>query len=427
MRALAIGTVIIGLFLVAWPVAGPLWAQATAPDLAILRAQRLIERNPYDATAYYRLGDAYIQKVRESGDVAYFDRAEQALRKALDLRPRYSDAVRHLAYVRYSRHDFDGAARDAARAIELNAGDSPAYGILGDAQLEVGKYDQARESYEKMVRLDANLYSYSRRSGFRSLTGDAGGAIEDLRRAIEQGLGARAPRESIAWVQWQLGSDYFALGRLSDADAQFLEALKTFPNYYRASAGLAQVRAAQQRYQEAIDLYQKALSVVPLPDHAAALGDVFIKLGRAEDAKKQYDLVEYIGRLSTLNKVIYNRELAYFYADHDTKLDQALDLARRELEVRRDIYAYDLLAWALYKNGKPEEARAAMVEALKLGTRDARLFFHAGMIEHRLGNAETARNHLRRALATNRHFHVLHAQEAERVLRELGPGVGDAQ
>ncbi|MGH7409399.1 MAG: tetratricopeptide repeat protein [Candidatus Methylomirabilales bacterium] len=420
MRALRHIGLIVGSGLLLgglWP--GTLLAQGTAPDRTILLYQRMLQRNSRDARAYYRLGDAYIQKARESGDVTYFDLAEQALRKALEISPRYSDALRHLAFALYSRHDFAGAAREAGTAIDLNPGDSHAYGILGDAYLEVGKYAEAGQTYQKMLQLRGDLYSYSRRSGLRSLRGDAEGAIEDLKRAIEDGWASRQPRESVAWAQWQLGSDYFALGNLPGADAQYREALKTYPNYYRALAGLAQVRAAQEQYPEAIELYQKAIATIPLPDYAAAVGDVYKKLGRPEEAKRQYDLVEYIGYLNSLNEILYNRELAYFYADHDMKLKEALDLAKKELGVRQDIYAYDVLAWALYKNGKPQEARAPMQEALKLGTRDARLFFHAGMIAAALGEVEGAKAHLRRALETNPHFHLFHADLARKTLQDL--------
>lgn len=420
MRALRhIGLIVASALLLAglWPEA--LLAQGTTPDRSIRLHQQMLQRNPRDARTYYRLGDAYIQKARESGDVTYFDLAEQALRKALEIQPRYSDALRHLAFALYSRHDFEGAAREAERAITLNPTDSHAYGILGDAYLEVGKYDQAAETYQKMVQLGGGLYSYSRRSGLKSLRGDAEGAIEDLKRAIKEGRGSGQPRESVAWAQWQLGSDYFALGNLPEAEAQYLEALKTYPNYYRASAGLAQVHAAQQKYPEAIELYQKAIAIIPLPEYATALGDVYTKIGRHEEAKKQYDLVEYIGYLNTLNKILYNRELAYFYADHDTKLKESLELARKELEVRQDLYAYDVLAWALYKNGKPQEARPPMQEALKLGTRDAKLFFHAGMIAAALGEGEQAKAHLRRALETNPHFHIFHADLARKTLQDL--------
>ena len=148
---------------------------------------------------------------------------------------------------------------------------------------------------------------------------------------------------------------------------------------------MAQVRAAQKRYDEAIDLYRKAIAIFPMPEYIAALGDVYGKIGKPDEARKQYELVEYIGQLNALNQALYNRELAYFYADHDIKLNEGLEFAQRELDYRRDIYAYDVLAWNLYKNGKAEEARDAIEQALKLGTKDAKLLYHAGMIYHRLG------------------------------------------
>ncbi len=145
-------------------------------------------------------------------------------------------------------------------------------------------------------------------------------------------------------------------------------------------ASLAQVRAAQKKYDEALDLYRKAVAILPMPEYIAALGDVYRKMGRSEEARKQYELVEYIGKLSALNKALYNRELAYFYADHDIKIKEGLELAQHELDYRRDIYAYDVLAWNLYKNGQSEKAGEAIREALKLNTKDAKLFYHAGMI-----------------------------------------------
>jgi tetratricopeptide (TPR) repeat protein len=179
------------------------------------------------------------------------------------------------------------------------------------------------------------------------------------------------------------------------------------------------VRAAQRRYREAADGYRKALGVIPLPEYAAALGDVYTRMGREADARRRYALVEYIGKLSELNRVVYNRELALFYADRGLRLGDALALARAELQARRDVYTYDVLAWALYKNGRAREALEPMTQALRLGTPDARLLFHAGMIHHALGESEAARDYLGRALALNPSFHVLQAEVATKTLAEL--------
>jgi tetratricopeptide (TPR) repeat protein len=395
-------------------------AAASNAERLIAQAQYKIQRNPNNAQAYLELGDAYVLKGRESGDMSQFELAEKALRKSLAINPQQSGALRHLAHVLSSRHDFADAAQEAQKAIALNANDADAHGVLGDAYLDMGQYDEAERSYKAMLGLKESLASYSRMSGLKSLKGDRAGAVADLKKAIELGIEQDQPGESIAWAQWQLGMEHFALGRLQDAEKEITAALKYQPNYHRALAGIAQVRAAQGKYEEAVDLYQKTLAAIPFPEYAAALGDVYQKLKRQTEAQKQYDLVQYIGKLSALNQALYNRELAYFYCDHDLKLAEALVLAQNEIKIRQDIQGYDLLAWSLYKNGQSEEAKTAMGEALKLGSQDAKLFFHAGMIDKSLGENAKARDFFQRALAINPYFHIFHAATAQRELAELG-------
>jgi tetratricopeptide (TPR) repeat protein len=166
-------------------------------------------------------------------------------------------------------------------------------------------------------------------------------------------------------------------------------------------------------------LYQKAIAIVPMPTFVAELGDLYAKSGNQTEARKQYALVEYIGLLGRINQVLHNRDLALFYADHDMKLSEALDLAQKELEVRRDIYTWDALAWALYKNGKLTEAAEASGKALHFGTRDSLLLFHAGMIAEGLGQHEQARGELKQALEINPHFHPIYAEAAQQRLAAL--------
>jgi tetratricopeptide (TPR) repeat protein len=407
------------------------WTAASDSDRAIAQSRHKVRRSPNNPYVYYQLGDAYIQKARESGDPTYFDLAEKALRKSLSLNPAQSGARRHLAHLMALRHDFAAAAVEAEMAIAVDPNDADAHGVLGDAHLETGKFEHAEKAYMKMIALNENLASYSRLSGVKSLRGDHAGAVLDLKKAIELGREQNQPRENVAWAQWQLATDYFSQGDLASAEGYFQKALQTYPNYYRALAGIAQVRAAKGRYDDAIDLYHKAIAILPLPDFVAALGDIYAKAGEREKARQQYDLVEYIGKLSNVAEgrdrpLLYNRELAYFYADHDIKLTEALELARRELDYRKDIYAYDLLAWSLYKNGKTDDARDAIEEALKLGTKDAKLFYHAGMIHYRLGNQDKAKAFLNRALSTNPHFHILFADTAAQTLTQIERDVEQA-
>jgi len=205
----------------------------------------------------------------------------------------------------------------------------------------------------------------------------------------------------------------FQSGNLAGAEREIQAALRAYPSYHRGLAAMGQVRAAQRRYNEALEFYKQAIAVIPLPLYASALGDIYHRQKKAAEAEKQYALVEYIGKLGSLNQQVYNRELALFYADHDRHLSESLALAQKELEARHDVYTWDALAWSLLKNGRASEAHEAMQKALAIGTHDSLLFFHAASIERQLGNPDAA-EYARKAIALNPQFHVLYAEEARR-------------
>lgn len=244
-------------------------------------------------------------------------------------------------------------------------------------------------------------------------------ASGDLRHAVDLSRELRLPAENIAWTEFMLGEQFFQSGDLSAAEASEAASLADFPRYHRALAAMGQIRGEQGKLPEAISWYKQAIAIIPLPVYVAALGDHYSASGDAAQAQKQYALVEYIGKLSAINQQVFNRDLATFYADHDVKLTDALALARKELEVRHDVYTSDALAWALLKNGQLDEARTAIEQALRMGTQDALMEYHAGMICNTLGDRAKATHHLRRALAINPHFHILFATRAIQTLARL--------
>jgi tetratricopeptide (TPR) repeat protein len=421
MRRTVVGLVLLAVLGV------PAAAEPPPTDVVIKFYQSRAARNPDDPFPYTKLGAAYVQKARESGDITYYGLAEKALVQALALGPdpaTAAGATTLLAIVHFGRHEFREAVARAEAAVRYGAAGLHAYTVVGDAYVELGDYERAAVAYAKLSGLSGAEYPHSRVAYLRFLRGDPRGAIAEMQRGLEAVLAASAPRENVAWTHVALADLWFHVGDLSRAEAACREALASYPGYHRALAGLARVEGARQRYPEAVALYRRALAVIPLPEYAAALGDVLWKQGRVREAQQQYELVEYIGRLNALNRVVHNRELALFLADHDLKPQQALELARRELDVRRDVYTHDVLAWALYRNGRLREALAEMTAALRPGTRDARLFFHAGLIHHALGQADQARHYLERALATNPRFHVLHADLARSILVDLDNPTG---
>src|SRR5262249_47188188 len=147
----------------------------------------------------------------------------------------------------------------------------------------------------------------------------------------------------------------------------------------------------------------------------ADLGDLYANTGKDFLSRLNYEKLE----MSAKGQAAYARELSLYYSNHDRELSEALDLARQDLRVRQDVYAYDTLAWALCKNKRYKEAAEATTEALKLGTKDASLFYHAGMIYAGLGEKEKARDYLQKALDLNPHFSLLQAEKAKKALADL--------
>jgi tetratricopeptide (TPR) repeat protein len=406
---------------------------ASETDRQIQTLQDHVKEAPGDYAGYDGLGSAFFQKARETGDIAYYDLAERTLSKALALAPedfRAAAPLVHMALVYMGEHRFSEALALAQKAIATGSGNLAAFAIEGDAYTDMGDYEEAAAAYNTVQDLGRAVSSplslaymnNSRIAYLCYLHGDSAEAIRLMKSAIAAALQTNVPRENLAWLYFELGERYFQTGDLGNADLSYQGGITADPHHYRSLAGLAKIRAAQGKFEESIQLYQRSIAIIPFPVYVAELGDVYKKLGRTKEARQQYDLVEYIGHLSRLNQVLANRELALFYADQGIKLPEALELARKELEVRHDIYTWDTLAWVLYKNGRSQDAAQAMDKALSLHTSDALLLFHAGMIYHSLAKDSAARDFLTRALETNQHFHIFQVDLAGRTLEGIAHG-----
>ncbi len=386
----------------------------TTADRQIQAAQNAVGRDGSDSKGYNLLSAAYMKKARETGDFGFNARAEAALARSFEIAGDENnyDALKLKAALLLTYHRFGEALEVAQKARAMQPLDSENYGAMTDALVELGRYEQAFETAQTMIDLRQDTSAYARASYLRALHGDTDGAIEMMRAAASA---AKDP-ESIAWCRVHLGDELMNAGKLAAAEYEYDVALHVFPNYHPALAAKGRARLAAADTDSAIEFYKQAQARVPLPETAIALGDIYTSLGRSEEARRQYELVEFIERAGSTESRTYSRSLALFWADRDTKLDEALAVARRERTERADIYTSDALAWCLFKKGQLAEAKASMDEALRLGTRDAGLFYHAGMIHHGIGDRRNAAKYLKRALEANPTFNVLQADVARRTL-----------
>lgn len=337
----------------------------------------MVKTKPEDLHYQVLLAGAYIQKTRETTDYSYLERAASILDSVISADNTNYEARRLLIETELERHLFAKAAESSRRLIKVDSADPWTWGTLGDALTEMGEYNEAAEAYQHMVNLRPDLASYNRASHFYFLFNDVPGAIEIMKRAIEAGSSSL---ENVAWCMVDLGNIYFKTGRYKEAADSFTNALHTFRGYHPAYAGLAKTLAETGDLKGAIENYKRAQDITPLPDYAAALFDLYGKTGQTPLAQKQMDLLDAIDRVSRATGETANRNLVFAFADHDIKLDRALSLAKGELEFRRDIYSFDALAWALYKNHQYTEAAQYMEKAQALKTPEPLFRKHAEAI-----------------------------------------------
>ncbi len=382
----------------------------SAADAEINAAQKLIEKMPDSAKGYNRLAVIYIRKARESGDFSLNAKAETAVEQALQVEPEDPDAQKLKASLLLTFHRFAEALEYGTELQKKYPQDAIVYGVLADANVELGNYAEAIEAAQNMMDIKPNTASYARAGHLRSLHGDREGAVEMFKIAARSA--DPNDKEAQSWCVVQFGDELWKYGKYDEAEKVYDEALQNFPNYYLAIAGKGRARAAQGDFENAIKFLTDANNRVPNVETAILLGDIYTKLGDAEKAKQQYDLVEIIEQKIGVNDD--QKRLAMLWADHDIKLDEALAIAQREHEMRKDIFTADTLAWVLYKKGQFQEAKKASDEAMRLKTNDARILYHAGMIEKELGNQKEAAKLLQTALKLSPAFDLLQAENAKK-------------
>jgi tetratricopeptide (TPR) repeat protein len=375
---------------------------ALKTDDQISAVQVLIQAKPENLHYQTQLAAAYIQKVRETTDFSYLERASKILDNIVAADSHDYEALRLRSEVELERHEFAKVAEDSRLLTKMAPEDPWNWGTLGDALIELGQYDAAAEAYQKMVILRPDLASYNRAAWFRFLAGDMPGAIEIMQRAISAGSPSA---ENTAWCMVELGHLYMKSGRSAEAEKAYQAAISTFPGYHPGYAGLGKAQAVRGDVKSAIANYERAQASTPLPDYAAALYDLYHASGDEKNAQKERDLIDLYDHLDLSNGEKANRNVAMIYSDHNWRVDRALELARAEIAMRKDIYTYDALAWALYRNNQYGEAKTAVGEALKLGTPEPMFYYHAQQIALALGDDKQAAEYAKQVQTLNPEFH----------------------
>jgi tetratricopeptide (TPR) repeat protein len=388
-----------------------------APEAQIQTLEATTRRDPENATAWQQLGAAYLHQAIETVDPTFYDLSGRALDRADSLVPDQPTTIVTRGALLLSLHEF-ARARELVEPVHVNDPfDSDALAVLVDADVELGRYDSAASNLQQLLDRRPGLPAYSRASYLRELHGDLDGAEQAMRQALT--AGAANPFD-VATVTTFLGDLAFNSGDIATAGARYRDALRARPGHVNATLGQARVLAARGERVRAITTLRRLTARVPLPAAVILLGDLQAASGQVAAAARSFELVRSITRLQQASGAVTDLETAIFAADHGDPAP-ALAAARAAYAARPDnVFAADALAWALVRSGDAAGAQPLMALALRLGSADASMHYHAAVIADGVGDTATARNELTDAFARNPFFSFSQREAAAALAGRLG-------
>jgi tetratricopeptide (TPR) repeat protein len=389
--------------------------QVADPAALVTSLQATLRAHPADAQGWASLGFAYVEQARITADPTYYPKAQRALARAHRLAPHAALTLSGQATLAAARHDFGAALRLADAAVDADPFAAQAQAVRSDALTELGRYREARAAADRTNNLRPGSSTFARLSYAAELRGN----LQQASLLMADAARAAGTASSYAFAAFHLGELDRAQGKPKAAARHYAAALAADPTYAPAIAGQARLAVARGDLGEAGRDYAEVVQRLPLVEYVVELGEFYQATGRQDLARQQWAVARASAALARANGVVTDLETALFEADHGSPA-AALAAARDEWSRRHSILAADALGWALHTVGRDRSALTYARLATRLGTQDARLLFHRGVIEAAVGHDAGARSHLRRALRLDDGAAPLRDREAERLLRTLG-------
>ena len=364
---------------------------------------RKIKADPSDIRSAIALANAYIMESRISGNIAYYDKAAmRTIENILAKEPGNYEALLLKALLQLSMHHFSDGLATATTAVNINPNNAFVYGLLVDANVELGNYDAALEAADKMISTRPDLRSYSRIAYLREIYGDYPGAVSAMRMAVGSGVPSE---ESTEWCRTQLGRLYENMGDISSAAFQYNLSLAARPGYAYALAGLGRIASYEKKYDSAVYYYEQAQNEVSDLGIKENLAIACTNAGRIEKAnalnKEVIAEMNKNAKMSNDDPTIghySDRELAYAYLQNND-YDKALEHALAEYNRRpKNIDVNETMAWVYYKRNEIDKAVSYLNAALVTHSKNPALLCTAGLIYAKKGDTQKGKMMLALAL-----------------------------
>lgn len=363
-----------------------------------------IKNNPTDIKSLMALAALYIREGRITGNFSYYNTAATKLIDAvLEKDAKNFEALSFKATILLSQHRFAEGNEMAEQIRQLYPLNAYVYGLLVDANVELGNYEVALEAAEKMVSIRPDIRSYSRIAYLREIHGDLPGAIEAMILAVDAG----APGdENTEWCRVQIGKLYEQLGNAKAARMHYTIAAENRKPYPYALGGLARIAVREKDYTKALALYRQADSLIPDHTFKEGMAEVYNLMGQPGKAKIIADeILDYMKKLTGDSKKESGQnedhEMAHAYMGVG-ELDKALEYSFVEYKRRpANIEVNETMAIVYYHRKEYTNALPYIETALRTNCKNPELLDYAGLIYAKTGNKVKAKKYLDEAIKNN--------------------------
>jgi tetratricopeptide (TPR) repeat protein len=388
------------------PITGamPAFSERANRDVQIKVWNEALAADTSSAIALGQLAGLHLQRAREGGAWDDYLKAEEYARRSLALRTtRNGKTAAALANILLAQHRFADAQEVAAQLVRRES-DVPQYrALLGEISMELGDYKIAAWMFDSLWAQRAHLSIAPRLARWAELNGQ----LAQARRLIEAARDeartrADVPQETRAWFELREGELAMRMGRVRAAEAAFRAGLAIEPNDPRLLGAMARLSAVRGKHSAAISWGERSLAVQLDADVLALMSTAYAALG---DTARAAEFSAAMEAAISQQPGPFHRSWTLHLLEHDPVDPGLLSRAQQEFETRKDIYGADVLAWALHRSGRSAAADGYMAQALRLGTPDAMLWYHDGMIALAIGDRPRAKKSLQRALEVNPYFH----------------------
>ncbi|MES2849086.1 MAG: tetratricopeptide repeat protein [Bacteroidota bacterium] len=391
---------------------------------SVEKLQAAVKANPGDKKSLTALANYMIMEARASGNYSYYDAAAMKyIDEVLAIDPNNFEGLCLKALVELSQHHFSDGLATAEKVRTVNPYSAFVYGILTDANVELGNYDSAVAAADQMMSIRPDLRSYARVSYLREIYGDYTGAVEVMQAAVDAG---NPGDEATEWSRVQLGQLYENMGNLKTASMQYNLAANNRPGYPYPLAGLARIAVANKEYDKALSFYLQADSAINDLAFKEDIADVYRMMGMndkaADISNKALNEMEAKAKAAITDNTVghySDKEMAEAYIKNNS-YDQAIEHALAEYNRRpNNIDVNETLAWAYFKKGENTKAQQYIQTALKTNSQNPRLLCRAGLIHLQAANKAEAKKYLVAGLKNNPNIFPALKSESETALKQL--------